>query len=235
VVAVARNRDNLEAVVGEIRSAGRRADLVVCDLGESGAAQRLFSAVDEIGRVEGLVCCAATLRRASVGETDPEQWRATMRVNLDAVWDCGREAFVRMQGCTGGGRPVKNLVELAAVEPDSAAAGAVVDLDTLAFGHHQIDVDVGGALHGHIRPLATEHLPDLFPVQCLAAPIRSTGRVTTPRPARTESRASDSGPRSGTRRHSFGFGLPRVPPSGRGCSGRRASLSASLSASNVHP
>jgi len=114
VVAVARNRDNLEAVVGEIRSAGRRADLVVCDLGESGAAQRLFSAVDEIGRVEGLVCCAATLRRASVGETDPEQWRATMRGNLDAVWDCGREAFVRMQGCTGGGR-ILNVGSLSGV------------------------------------------------------------------------------------------------------------------------
>ncbi|GAC1571174.1 MAG: 3-oxoacyl-[acyl-carrier-protein] reductase [Candidatus Dormibacteria bacterium] len=104
VVAVARNHDNLEAVVGEIRATGRRAELVVSDLGEPGAAQRLFSAVDEIGRVEGLVCCAATLRRASVGETDAEQWRATMRVNLDAVWDCGREAFLRMQGRADGGR-----------------------------------------------------------------------------------------------------------------------------------
>ena len=34
-------------------------------------------------------------------------------------------------------RQLDQFVQLATVEPDAAAAGAVVDLDALAFGHQQ--------------------------------------------------------------------------------------------------
>src|SRR5262245_46121169 len=37
-----------------------------------------------------------------------------------------------------------DLVEFAAVEPDAAAFWAIVDLDVLALGHHQVDL-AGGA------------------------------------------------------------------------------------------
>lgn len=104
VVVVARNGVRLRAVVEQIRSAGGRADMAESDLSEPGGPRALFAAVDEIGAVDGVVCAAAVLERGSVSATDATRWRATMRVNLDAVWECAREAFIRMQGPDRGGR-----------------------------------------------------------------------------------------------------------------------------------
>src|SRR5690606_21103567 len=47
----------------------------------------------------------------------------------------------------GGRDPVEDLVELAAVEPDAAALGAVVDLHALTGRDRQLDVGADGALH----------------------------------------------------------------------------------------
>jgi len=114
VVAAARNPENLDGLVARIRASGQRADPVPLDLSEGGAASRLFAAVDAIGSVDALVCCAATFRRASVEETDPTTWRAVLGLNLDAVWECSREAFVRMQASGSGGR-ILNISSLSGV------------------------------------------------------------------------------------------------------------------------
>lgn len=45
--------------------------------------------LDEFGRIDGLVCAAAVQPRTDVIETDPQQWRHTIGVNLDGVvWAC---------------------------------------------------------------------------------------------------------------------------------------------------
>jgi hypothetical protein len=40
-----------------------------------------------------------------------------------------------------------DLVEFAAIEPDAAAGGALVDFDAVTFAHHEVDI-VDGAFHG---------------------------------------------------------------------------------------
>jgi hypothetical protein len=39
-----------------------------------------------------------------------------------------------------GSGPVDNLVETTSVDPDASAGRAVVHLDSLAIGHHQLDI-----------------------------------------------------------------------------------------------
>jgi NAD(P)-dependent dehydrogenase (short-subunit alcohol dehydrogenase family) len=106
VVATARNQERLAEVIARIREDGGAADAIAADLSAAGAAQRLFAGVDAIGHVDALACCAARLIKATVAETDPDVWQATMRLNLDAVWECCREAFSRMAGNGRGGRLV---------------------------------------------------------------------------------------------------------------------------------
>jgi hypothetical protein len=45
-------------------------------------------------------------------------------------------------------RALDEPVELTAVEPDAAAAGAVIDFDALTIGHRQVHVFAGGTQHG---------------------------------------------------------------------------------------
>lgn len=49
-------------------------------------------------------------------------------------------------GCLGGGA-LDELVQLSAVQPDSAALGAVVDLYVLALGDDERGISAGGTLH----------------------------------------------------------------------------------------
>lgn len=104
VVATARNEAQLAQVVERIRQDGGTANPIAADLGTEGAAHRLFADIDAIGQVDALVCCAARLIKASVADTGPDVWRSTMQLNLDAVWECCREAFLRMSGTGRGGR-----------------------------------------------------------------------------------------------------------------------------------
>ena len=67
--------------------------------------------------------------------------------------DRDRAARRRASGWSGPHlRPLDDLVEFAPVEPDAAAAGAVVDLHTLALGHLQ-DGLVGWTLHAPTVPV----------------------------------------------------------------------------------
>jgi hypothetical protein len=59
---------------------------------------------------------------------------------------------VPVQGISGGaasGRALDQLVEFPAIQPDAATLGAIVDFNTLALGHVQVDV-TGWTLYGCI-------------------------------------------------------------------------------------
>ncbi len=104
VVVTARNEARLAQVLDQIRQSGGTGNAIAADLGHEGAGHRLFTDIDAIGQVAGLVCCAARLTKASVAETGQDVWRTTMQLNLDAVWECCREAFLRMALAGQGGR-----------------------------------------------------------------------------------------------------------------------------------
>jgi hypothetical protein len=59
-----------------------------------------------------------------------------------------RRGLILSRGRGLGGGTLDDLVELAAIEPDPAAIGAIVDFDPLALTHHQGHGCAGGTFHG---------------------------------------------------------------------------------------
>ena len=74
-----------ESLADEIREAGRQAWLAQSDLSRPQAAAALMkNAWEQAGWVDILVNNAATFQRASLAETDPEDFEDTMRINAIA-------------------------------------------------------------------------------------------------------------------------------------------------------
>jgi NAD(P)-dependent dehydrogenase (short-subunit alcohol dehydrogenase family) len=105
VVLAARDRDALRAVASRIRAAGGDATPVPADVGHADEVTYLFAAAAEVGTVTALVCAAAILTAAPFGETTPEIWDETLRVNLTGSYLCCRAAFTGMRQA-GEGRIV---------------------------------------------------------------------------------------------------------------------------------
>ena len=51
-----------------------------------------------------------------------------------------------------GGRTLDNLVKFPSVKPDTAALGAVIDFNSLAIGHNQVDGWADGTFHDAVPP-----------------------------------------------------------------------------------
>lgn len=95
VIAVARTESKLLDTVREIRLHGGIAESVPSDLSRPESVHAMFEAVESIGGADGLVCAAAMLGKADVESANPAAWREVMRLNMDAVWECCRELFLR--------------------------------------------------------------------------------------------------------------------------------------------
>lgn len=99
VVLASRTQGELEEAV---QTAGNNARYVVCDVGTADGVRKLF---DEAGDVTVLVCAAAVLHKALVGDTTDEVWTSTLDINLTGTFRCCRSAFESMRK-NGGGRIV---------------------------------------------------------------------------------------------------------------------------------
>jgi NAD(P)-dependent dehydrogenase (short-subunit alcohol dehydrogenase family) len=112
VVLTARTEEDLEAVAAEVRALGRRALVLpgnVNDLSE--LANIVDRTVAEFGRLDIVVNNAGgSAVQAPLLQLDPDEWDATLRLNLTSVWTCTRAAAARMRD---GGRIV-NISSLAA-------------------------------------------------------------------------------------------------------------------------
>jgi len=89
VVVVARNADLLDEVAAEISDMGRACKVVVSDVLEVGAAERIASAVlNEFPAIDVLVNNAGGNSFMSpVNGMRPAGWRKTMSLNLDSVFE----------------------------------------------------------------------------------------------------------------------------------------------------
>ncbi|HQU47441.1 MAG TPA: SDR family NAD(P)-dependent oxidoreductase, partial [Pirellulales bacterium] len=75
-ISYASRADAAEAVVGEIRSLGRRAVCAPCDVSKPDEVERLVSAARaELGPIDLLAHCGAISNIASHAELSYEQWR----------------------------------------------------------------------------------------------------------------------------------------------------------------
>jgi NAD(P)-dependent dehydrogenase (short-subunit alcohol dehydrogenase family) len=184
LVLAARDSQRLNLVREQIHAAGAEAELFAADLEQPDAVNELFEFVDSVGPIDGLVCCAAKFERASVAETDSTVWSSVMDLNLRAVWECGRQAFIRMKSRPADGR-ILNLSSLSGMYgpekfPGCAAynvskygvigltealavEGRGVGVSALCLSPGAVDTDMLRAAHPTMRPLLTPtHMGDLI-------------------------------------------------------------------------
>ncbi len=117
VVLAARSSDQLEAVVKEIRSQGRRAIAVPADISDPAAAEEIVeSALDQFDRVDILVNSAGVIWPLDEAmETDADEWAYNIHVNLIGPFYLARNVLPVMVD-QGYGRIV-NLTSDAAYHP----------------------------------------------------------------------------------------------------------------------
>ena len=136
VVCAARRSDEIERVAAEIRAAGGAAIALVTDVTDDAAVEALAKgAIAEFGRLDVWVNNAGgSPIQAPLLKLPREEWDATLRLNLTAVWICTNIAAAHLQD---GGR-VLNISSRAAemVTPGSghySAAKAGVNMLTKTF------------------------------------------------------------------------------------------------------
>lgn len=110
VVLVARRDDCLQDQAEAVRSSGARAWAVRGDVSRREDVERLFATVEQEGDPTVLVCCAATLTRASLAETPDRLWEETLATNLTGTFLCCRRALAPMRRAGGG-----NIVAIASL------------------------------------------------------------------------------------------------------------------------
>jgi NAD(P)-dependent dehydrogenase (short-subunit alcohol dehydrogenase family) len=110
--------------------------------------------LDEFGRLDCLVNAAGTLFRGDAGETEDEDWRATLSINLDIPFFLSRAAMphlVEAEGsivniaCTNGIRAEARSVAYA-----SSKAGLIMLTKALARDHARDGVRVNAVCPGRV-------------------------------------------------------------------------------------
>jgi NAD(P)-dependent dehydrogenase (short-subunit alcohol dehydrogenase family) len=101
IVNYASSKPEADALVAEIKSAGRRAIAVQADVAHRLDVQKLFSvAENEFGRLDILVNNAGTFFPAKFEELTEEQWDHILNVNLKSQFLCAQSAapIMKRQG-----------------------------------------------------------------------------------------------------------------------------------------
>lgn len=112
-----REREAAEAIVAEVRAAGRRVVALQADVRDEEAVLRLFDQTEEaLGPISGLVNSAGITGRISkLMDAPAEEMRRTLEINVMGTLLCCREAVRRMARSRGGtGGSIVNLSSRAA-------------------------------------------------------------------------------------------------------------------------
>jgi 3-oxoacyl-[acyl-carrier protein] reductase len=97
VIAAARNREKLEAVVREIEATGGEALAVVMDVADAGQVKAGFrQGLERFGRLDILVNNAGITRDGLALRMKAEDWEAVLRTNLTGAHLCIQQALAAM-------------------------------------------------------------------------------------------------------------------------------------------
>lgn len=137
-------------VVEEIVAAGGRAVAVVAPVGPTETAQQLVAtAVEEFGRLDGLVTNAGVLRDRTVTKMSDDDFDTVIGTHLRGTFTCARAAIARFREQGEGGRlvlvgsPAGQRASFGQTNYSAAKAGIVGMTRTLAAetARHQVTVN----------------------------------------------------------------------------------------------
>ena len=167
-----RSREDAEAVVGEIRSAGGDAEFFLADIADAAAVHAMGEAVlQRFGKIDILVLNASQRREVLFKDMSFEEWRNTMSITLDGSFHCIKSCLPSMLARGHG-----NIVTL---------AGDAVLLGGNRKAHN---TTAKNGLVGLTRALAQELAEDGIRVNCV-----SPGSINTTRPAHRSAREDPKG------------------------------------------
>ncbi|MBY4676634.1 SDR family oxidoreductase [Marinobacterium arenosum] len=160
-ISYRRRRDQAQAVVAELRSAGAEAWAVQADVGCEAEVQNLFAELDRLpGELRVLVNNAGILEsQARLEQIDAARLERVLRTNVIGSFLCAREAVLRMSTRHGGrGGAIVNLSSGAArlgapnEYVDYAASKGAIDSMTIGLAKEVADegIRVNGVRPGLI-------------------------------------------------------------------------------------
>jgi NAD(P)-dependent dehydrogenase (short-subunit alcohol dehydrogenase family) len=141
-VNYASNKAAAEAVVADIRKAGRKAAAIQADVGKPEDIVRLFETVDaELGRLDAFVNNAGIVEKASkFVDIAPERLQRVLAINTAGAFIAAQEAVRRMSTRLGGrGGVIVNMSSMAAKlggsneSTDYATAKGAIDSLTIGL------------------------------------------------------------------------------------------------------
>jgi pteridine reductase len=116
VVVHYRASSEAAAAVAEIETRGVRAISIAADLADPAGASAVFEAAErEFGGVDVLVNSAASFQSGNVLTLSPEDWQATLNLNLSGPFFCAQLA-ARSMLQRGGGAMI-NIADLSGLQP----------------------------------------------------------------------------------------------------------------------
>ena len=133
VVPSGRRPGNIENVASEIEALGRKTVRLTCDIGNRNSLEQLAaSTVEQLGRVDILVNCAARITRTPTLEMREEDWQQIIDTNLTGTFRAcqvfGRKMLEQSAGRIINIASLNAFVALSEVAAYAASKAAVVSL-----------------------------------------------------------------------------------------------------------
>jgi len=157
VVVASRTAGACAAVAAELRSEGREALGIPCDVTDNAQIKRLIhTTAEQLGGLDIMVCNAGIGRTNSALEFTEEEWDEVMDVNLRALFFCCQYAARVMAAQGRGGRIINissagGVVGARGVASYCASKGGVINLTrALALEWGKYDITVNAVCPGYV-------------------------------------------------------------------------------------
>lgn len=149
VVVVGRHRDALDRVIEEIRGRGGDAAAIIADVTDPAQVERMIEgAVDAFGSVDVLVNSVGAISFGKPEVISPQDWKASIDLNLNSTFYCCAAAARHMITRQGG--KIVNVASSSGIKGEenaahyAAAKAAVINLTrslAISWAIHNINVN----------------------------------------------------------------------------------------------
>jgi 3-oxoacyl-[acyl-carrier protein] reductase len=155
VALCGRTQESADRAAAELRPLGRVFG-AACDVRHDHEVRAFFEAIDrEFGRLDILVNNAGAGIFKKVGDLSPQDWRATIDLNLNGAFYCTREALLRFR--RSGSGFVVNISSLAGKNAftggaayNAAKAGLNIFTEAFMLDHRQENIRVCSVMPGSV-------------------------------------------------------------------------------------